>query len=56
MPKLTFEILQKEATKFSKAESLHAEKTLYGVTDGKAIRNLSGTYINLKPIYEKIYF
>jgi len=38
MPKpLTIALLQKEATAFAKAESKHAEKSLFGVTDGKAV-------------------
>jgi hypothetical protein len=44
MPNLTVEALRKEAAKFSTAESLHAEKSLYGVTDGKAV----GTYLEHK--------
>lgn len=44
MPNLTLEMLRKEAAKFSNAESLHAEKTLFGVTDGKAV----GTYLEHK--------
>ena len=45
MPKsLTVELLQKEATRFAKAESLHAEPSLFGVTDGKAV----GTYLEHK--------
>ena len=37
MPKpLTVELLQKEAFSFAKAESKHAEQSLFGVTDGKA--------------------
>jgi hypothetical protein len=44
MPKLTVKILCKEAAKFSATESLHAEKSLYGVTDGKAV----GTYLKHK--------
>ena len=44
MPKLTIKILCKEAAKFSAIESLHAEKSLYGVTDGKAV----GTYLEHK--------
>ncbi|MDP1624674.1 MAG: restriction endonuclease [bacterium] len=41
MPKLTIESLQKEAAIFSATESRHAEKSLFGVTDGKAV----GTYL-----------
>ena len=44
MPKLTIAALRREAAKFSAAESLHAEKLLYGVTDGKAV----GTYLEHK--------
>jgi len=47
MPKLkplTIELLQKEACRFAKAESKHAEPSLFGVTDGKAV----GTYLEHK--------
>lgn len=44
MPKLTVESLRKEAAIFSAAESRHAEKSLFGVTDGKAV----GTYLEHK--------
>lgn len=44
MPNLTIETLCEEAAKFSSYESRHAEKSLYGVTDGKAI----GTYLEHK--------
>ncbi len=45
MPKpLTIAFLQKEATAFAKAESKHAERSLFGVTDGKAV----GTYLEHK--------
>lgn len=44
MTKLTIEKLIKEAAGFSRAESRHAEKSLYGVTDGKAV----GTYLEHK--------
>ena len=44
MSKLTIPLLCKEARIFSAAESLHAEKALYGVTDGKAV----GTYLEQK--------
>ena len=45
MPKpLTVELLQKEASSFAKAESKHAEPSLFGVTDGKAV----GTYLEHK--------
>jgi len=41
---LTVELLQKEASNFAKAESKHAEPSLFGVTDGKAV----GTYLEHK--------
>ncbi|MEW6085888.1 MAG: restriction endonuclease [Chloroflexota bacterium] len=44
MPKLTIEILKKEAQLFSRAETRHREKSLYGITDGKAV----GTYLEHK--------
>jgi hypothetical protein len=44
MPKLTVESLRKEAAIFSAAESRHAERSLFGVTDGKAV----GTYLEHK--------
>lgn len=44
MPNLTVEVLRKEAAKFSATESTHSEKSLYGVTDGKAV----GTYLEHK--------
>lgn len=45
MPKpLTIPALQKEAAAFAKAESKHAERSLFGVTDGKAV----GTYLEHK--------
>ena len=45
MPKaLTVEWLQKEATRFAQAQSKHAEPSLFGVTDGKAV----GTYLEYK--------
>ncbi len=45
MPKpLTLPLLQKEATSFAKTESKHAEPSLFGVTDGKAV----GTYLEHK--------
>jgi len=45
MPKsLTIPLLQKEAATFAKAESKHAEPSLFGVTDGKAV----GTYLEHK--------
>jgi hypothetical protein len=54
MTQLTLETLLSEAHSFSINESLHSEKSLYGVTDGKAV----GTYLehkfrnNLKNRYE----
>jgi len=44
MHKLTLESLRKEAAIFSANESRHAEKSLFGVTDGKAV----GTYLEHK--------
>jgi hypothetical protein len=44
MKKLTVDLLKQEALSFGQAESLHNEKTLYGVTDGKAV----GTYLEHK--------
>lgn len=45
MPKsLTVELLQKEASSFARAQSKHAEPSLFGVTDGKAV----GTYLEHK--------
>src|SRR5713226_8934257 len=45
MPKpLTVQLLQKEASGFARAQSRHAEPTLFGVTDGKAV----GTYLEHK--------
>lgn len=41
---LTVELLRSEATLFSEIESSHAEPSLYGVSDGKAI----GTYLEHK--------
>lgn len=41
---LTIQILQKEATSFARAQSRHAEPSLFGVTDGKAV----GTYLEHK--------
>ena len=43
-PQLTIEALQAEATVFAKAESVHNEPSLYGVTDGKRV----GTYLEHK--------
>ncbi len=44
LPPLTVKLLQKEASRFALAESKHAEPSLFGVTDGKAV----GTYIEHK--------
>ena len=44
MPKLTIGILKREAQRFSQVESSHREKSLFGVTDGKAV----GTYLEHK--------
>jgi hypothetical protein len=41
---LTVSILQQEAAKFARAEARHAEPSLFGVTDGKAV----GTYLEHK--------
>jgi hypothetical protein len=41
---LTIDLLCLEAQQFSIAESGHAEASLFGVTDGKAV----GTYLELK--------
>jgi hypothetical protein len=41
---LTVEILKREAAIFAREESVHAEPTLFGVTDGKAV----GTYLEQK--------
>ena len=43
-PLLTIERLQLEASIFSQKESTHAERSLFGVTDGKAV----GTYLEHK--------
>ncbi len=43
-PKLTISRLKKAAKDFCKMESIHKNKDLFGVTDGKAI----GTYIEHK--------
>ena len=43
-PKLNVELLCDEAARFSKKESSHNEKSIYGVTDGKAV----GTYFEHK--------
>ena len=44
MPKLTIETLKQEAQAFSQIESHHKEKSLFGITDGKAV----GTYLEHK--------
>ncbi len=44
MPTLTVELLKIEAREFSKIESRHKKKSLYGITDGKAV----GTYLEHK--------
>ncbi len=44
LPPLTVEKLKKEARTFAIAESSHAEPSLFGVTDGKAV----GTYLEHK--------
>jgi hypothetical protein len=44
LPPLTVADLQKEARAFAIAESQHAEPSLFGVTDGKAV----GTYLENK--------
>ena len=41
---LTVDLLKEEAQVFAERESLHKEKALYGVTDGKAV----GTYLEHK--------
>ena len=43
-PALTVELLNEEARHFAEIESQHAEPSLYGVTDGKAV----GTYVEQK--------
>lgn len=43
-PPLTIRLLQEEAASFAIAESDHAEPSLFGVTDGKAV----GTYLEHK--------
>ncbi len=43
-PVLTLQALQSEAADFARRESTHAENSLFGVTDGKAI----GTYLEHK--------
>ena len=44
LKKLTVYCLKTEATAFSDRESTHAEPSLFGVTDGKAV----GTYLEQK--------
>jgi len=44
LPNLTISDLQSEARKFALEESAHFEKSLFGVTDGKAV----GTYLEHK--------
>jgi len=44
MRKLTVDLLKTEAKAFGKAETAHHERSLYGVTDGKAV----GTYFEHK--------
>jgi hypothetical protein len=44
LPPLTIALLQKEAIAFALKESVHAEPSLFGVTDGKAV----GTYLEQK--------
>jgi hypothetical protein len=44
MRKLTIDLLKAEAKAFAEKESGHKEKSLYGVTDGKAV----GTYLEHK--------
>jgi hypothetical protein len=44
MQKLTVDLLKAEAKAFAQKESGHKEKSLYGVTDGKAV----GTYLEHK--------
>jgi hypothetical protein len=41
---LTIQLLCSEAENFSRAESVHPEPSLFGITDGKAV----GTYLELK--------
>ncbi|MBN2561324.1 MAG: restriction endonuclease [Phycisphaerae bacterium] len=43
-PQLTVAILRREAARFAKLESSHAETSIFGVTDGKAV----GTYFEQK--------
>jgi hypothetical protein len=44
MERLTIDTLKAEAKTFGEAETLHHERSLYGVTDGKAV----GTYLEHK--------
>jgi len=44
MQKLTVQLLKSEAKAFADRESGHKEKSLFGVTDGKAV----GTYLEYK--------
>jgi hypothetical protein len=44
IPKLTLETLKREARAFSQVESRHKDKSLFGITDGKAV----GTYLEHK--------
>lgn len=44
LPALTIHTLQTEAARFAQLESKHFERTLFGVTDGKAV----GTYLEHK--------
>ncbi|XXY45054.1 hypothetical protein WME91_34140 [Sorangium sp. So ce269] len=44
LPPLTIEALRQEAVAFAQEESVHAEPSLFGVTDGKAV----GTYLEQK--------
>lgn len=45
MQKLTIQLLKTEAKAFADRESGHKEKSLFGVTDGKSRRDLSGTQV-----------
>jgi hypothetical protein len=51
MTSLNIETLCQEAARFSAAESNHAEKSLYGVTDGKAV----GTYLEHKLTFRAFF-
>jgi len=48
-PKLTISSLKKAAKEFCKTESIHKNKDLFGITDGKAI----GTYVEHKFLRQK---